>query len=74
MGKLQIAVRISPPLLEELNSYVEPVGMSKTDVVIARYLDCAEDVSLSQRLAEVERKLMALEVLVKDQRNASKGE
>lgn len=66
MGKPQIAIRIPSPLLEELNSYVERVGTSKTDVVvsaIARYLDCTENVPLSQRLAEVERRLAALEAM-----------
>jgi hypothetical protein len=32
---------------------------------IATYLGCAEDVPLNQRLAEVERKVAELEVLVK---------
>ncbi|MFM6321544.1 MAG: hypothetical protein ACKPH1_17455 [Microcystis panniformis] len=36
MGKPQIAVRIPPPLLAELNQYVERVGTSKTDVIIFR--------------------------------------
>ena len=64
MGKPQIAIRIPHSLLEELNSYVERFGSSKTDVVIsaiARYLDCTEDVPLSQRLAAVERRLAELE-------------
>ncbi len=65
--KPQIAIRIPPPLLEELNSYIERVGASKTDVVsaIARYLDCAVDVPLSQRLAEIERRLALLEADVR---------
>jgi hypothetical protein len=68
MGKPHLAVRIPPSLLAELNSYVEQVGTSKTDVVvsaIAAYLGCAETVPLSQRMAEVERKVAELEVLVK---------
>ncbi len=68
MGKPQIAVRIPPSLLAELNQYVERTGTSKTDVVvsaIAQYLGCAENVPLSQRMAEVERRLAELEVLVK---------
>ena len=35
MGKPQIAVRIPPPLLAELNQYVERVGTSKTDVIVS---------------------------------------
>ncbi|MCZ8188535.1 MAG: DNA-binding domain-containing protein [Microcystis sp. LE19-338.1B] len=68
MGKPQIAVRIPPPLLAELNQYVERVGTSKTDVIIsaiAASLGCAETVPLSQRMAELERKVAELEALVK---------
>ncbi|MBE9246351.1 DNA-binding domain-containing protein [Microcystis aeruginosa LEGE 00239] len=64
MGKPQIAVRIPPPLLAELNQYVERVGTSKTDVIvsaIAQYLGCAETVPLSQRVAELERRMAAIE-------------
>ena len=35
MGKPQIAVRIPPPLLAELNQYVERIGTSKTDVIVS---------------------------------------
>ncbi|MFN6274436.1 MAG: DNA-binding domain-containing protein [Microcystis sp.] len=69
MGKPQIAVRIPPPLLAELNQYVERVGTSKTDVIIsaiAAYLGCAETVPLSQRIAEVERKVAELEAQMRD--------
>ena len=68
MRKPQITVRISPSLLTSLNQYVEKTGTSKTDVVIsaiAQYLDCAEEVPLSQRMAEVENRLTELEDLVK---------
>jgi hypothetical protein len=68
MGKPQIAVRIPPPLLAELNQYVERVGTSKTDVIIsaiAAYLGCAETVPLSQRVAELETKVKELKVLLK---------
>jgi hypothetical protein len=64
MGKPQIAVRIPPPLLAELNQYVKQTGTSKTDVVvsaIAQYLGCADSVPLSQRMAELERRLAVLE-------------
>ncbi len=68
MGKPQIAIRIPPPLLAELNQYVERVGTSKTDVIvsaIAAYLGCAETVPLSQRMAELERKVAELEATIK---------
>ena len=64
MGKPQITVRLSPSLLMELNHYIECTGTSKTDVVvsaIAQYLDCAEEVPLSQRMAELEKKVAKLE-------------
>ncbi len=67
MAKSQIAVRVPPSLLAELNQYVEKTGTSKTDVVvsaIAQYLGCAENVPLSQRLAEVERRVGELEAKV----------
>ncbi|MFM6790655.1 MAG: DNA-binding domain-containing protein [Microcystis panniformis] len=69
MGKPQIAVRIPPPLLAELNQYVERVGTSKTDVIvsaIAAYLGCAETVPLSQRVAELERKMAELKAQMRD--------
>ena len=68
MGKPQIAVRVPPPLLAELNSYVEKTGTSKTDVVVgalAQYLGCAENVPLSQRMAALEAKVEELQALVK---------
>ena len=68
MGKPQIVVRMLPPLLAELNNYVEQVGTSKTDVVvsaIAQYLGCADTVPLSQRVAELEVKVEQLQALVK---------
>ncbi len=67
MAKSQIAVRVPPSLLAELNQYVEKTGTSKTDVVvsaIAQYLGCAESVPLSQRLAELERRVAAVETKV----------
>ncbi len=68
MKKPQITVRISPSLLNSLNQYVEETGTSKTDVVIsaiAQYLDCADQVSINQRIAELEKKVAELEVEVR---------
>ena len=64
MAKSQIAVRVSPSLLAELNQYVRQTGASKTDVVvsaIATYLGCAETVPLSQRVADLERRIAVIE-------------
>jgi predicted DNA-binding protein len=68
MGKPQIAIRMPPSLLQELNNYVELTGMSKTDVVvsaISQYLGCGSDVALSQRVAELELQMKELRALVK---------
>ncbi len=64
MGKPQIAIRMPPSLLAELNRYVERTGTTKTDVVvsaIAQYLGCSDSVPLSQRMAELERRFAELE-------------
>ena len=67
MKKPQITVRLSPSLLMELDQYAENSGTSKTDVVvsaIAQYIGCNESVRLSQRIAELERRLVALETKI----------
>ncbi len=67
MTKPQITIRLSPSLLNSLNQYVEETGTSKTDVVvsaIAQYLGCAESMPLSQRLAELERRIAAVETKI----------
>jgi hypothetical protein len=66
--KPQITVRISPPLLTELNQYVKQTGTSKTDVVVsalAQYLGNAEAAPMSQRVAELEKRVAALEIDVR---------
>ena len=68
MSKPHLAIRIPPSLLVELNSYVEEVGASKTDVVvsaIATYFGCAEAVPLSQRVSGLELQMKELRTLVK---------
>jgi predicted DNA-binding protein len=68
MSKGQIAVRIPQPLLDRLNDYINRTGASKTDVVIgaiANYLGCEEDVSLHQRVNELEKRLTQLENILK---------
>ena len=68
MTKSQIAVRIPPSLLTELNQYVERTGTSKTNVVVsalAQYLGCADNVPLTQRVAALEAQMAELTALVK---------
>lgn len=67
MAKSQVAVRIPPYLLQQLNNYVEQTGTCKTDVIvsaIAQDLGCTSAVPLSQRIAELEAKV-ELQALVK---------
>ncbi len=74
MTKPQITIRLSPSLLNSLNQYVEETGTSKTDVVvsaIAQYLGCAESMPLSQRMAEVERRVAELEAEMRSKREVS---
>ena len=70
MGKPQITVRISPALLNSLNQCVESTGTLKTDVVISeisQYLGCADQVSINQRIADLENKVTKLEFEVRGQ-------
>ncbi|MGB5631263.1 MAG: hypothetical protein WBM86_00615 [Waterburya sp.] len=51
----------------ELDQYIERTGTSKTDVVvsaIAQYLGCTKEVPLSQRMAELERRMAAVETKI----------
>ena len=64
MVRPQIAIRLPVPLMEKLNAYVKKTGASKTEVMVgalAQYLDFPESIPLSQRVAEVERRLAVLE-------------
>ena len=68
MSKGQIAVRVPQPLLDRLNDYVRRTGASKTDVVIgaiSNYLGCEEDVSLHQKVNEMEKRLTEIETQLK---------
>ena len=72
MSKSSLGLRIPTSLFNELNSYVEKTGTSKTEVVcsaIAEYLGCADSVPLSQRMTEFERRLTALEAKTKIETN-----
>ena len=64
MSKSQLGLRLPTSLFNELNRYVEEAGTSKTEVAcsaIAEYLGCADNVPLSQRVADLERKMAVLE-------------
>lgn len=64
MSSVQVGIRIPPRLYERLVIHAAKVGLSKSEVIItalAQYLDCAEDVPLVQRVAEIERRIEILE-------------
>ena len=65
MNKAQISLRMPRSLLTQLNSYLEDAGLSRTEVIvraIASYLTCEENVSLHQRMTQVEQRLNKLEM------------
>ncbi len=68
MARPQIVIRIPPKIFEQLNTYIEQTGVSKTDVVLgalANYLGCAENLPLSQRVAQLEARMVQMEALMK---------
>ncbi len=74
MSKIQLAVRIPEKLQEKLDNYIDQTGATKTEVVInalGQYLDCNENVPFSQRMAEFERRLAALEAKEKIEAGAN---
>ncbi len=67
MARPQIVIRIPPKIFEQLNTYIEQTGVSKTDVVLgalANYLGCAENLPLSQRVAQLEARMVQMEALI----------
>jgi predicted DNA-binding protein len=68
MNTVQLGVRIPSNLNERLTAFLSQTGMSKTEVVInalASYMGCAEEISLTERMASLEAKVAMLEALVK---------
>ncbi|ACK70839.1 hypothetical protein PCC7424_2418 [Gloeothece citriformis PCC 7424] len=64
MAKPQITIRLSPTLLANLDNYVVKTGSSKTQVVVgalAKYLDCVEELPLTYKILELEKKLTNIE-------------
>ena len=67
MSSVSVGVRIPSNLYEKLLAHTSRVNASKSEVIIsalAHYLESTEDIPLSQRVAEVERKLALLETKV----------
>jgi metal-responsive CopG/Arc/MetJ family transcriptional regulator len=70
MSSVSVGVRIPSNLYEKLLAHVNKVHASKSEVIIsalAQYLESTEDLPLSQRVAEVEKKLAVLESKVEIQ-------
>ncbi len=68
MARPQIVIRIPPYLLEQLNTYMDQTGASKTEVVVgalAQYLGCVENLPLSQKVAELEARMAQIEASMK---------
>ncbi|MDZ8264409.1 hypothetical protein [Nostoc sp. ChiQUE01b] len=64
MTSPQFSIRIPSELEQRLMGYAKQNGMTKTKVMIdalAHYLGCAEDVPLTRRVSELEKRVSALE-------------
>ena len=70
MSSVSVGVRIPSNLYEKLLAHTSKVHTSKSEVIIsalAQYLESTEDIPLSQRVAQVEKKLAVLESKVEMQ-------
>ena len=69
MSKAQISIRMPYSMMNQLNNYAQQTGISKTEIIvraITQYLGCTANVPLSQRIAEIERRVTQLEIKEKD--------
>ena len=69
MSKAQISIRMPYSMMNQLNNYAQQTGISKTEIIvraITQYLGCTDNVPLSQRIAEIERRVTQLEIKEKD--------
>ncbi len=67
MSSVSVGVRIPINLYEKLITHTNKVQMSKSEVVIsalANYLECTEDIPISQRVADLESKVEELQTLL----------
>lgn len=70
MSSVSVGVRIPSNLYKKLLDHAGKVHVSKSRVMIsalAQYLESTEDIPLSQRMTEVEKKLAVLESKVEMQ-------
>ena len=64
MSSVSVGVRIPSNLYEKLINHTHKINTSKSEVIIsalAKYLDATEDVPLSVKVANLEKRIMALE-------------
>ncbi|ELR98087.1 hypothetical protein [Gloeocapsa sp. PCC 73106] len=65
MSSVSVGIRIPSNLYEKLINHAHKVDTSKSEIVIsalAKYLDATEDVPLSVKVANLEKRVIALEV------------
>lgn len=68
MPNISTGIRIPPHLHKRLEDYIAETHATKTEVILtalAQYLGVAEEISLSQRVAELEAQMVELRNLVK---------
>ncbi len=64
MSSVSVGVRIPSNLYEKLINHVHKINTSKSEVIIsalAKYLDVTEDVPLSIKVANLEKRIVLLE-------------
>ena len=64
MSSVSVGVRIPSNLYEKLINHAHKIDTSKSEVIIsalAKYLNATEDVPLSVRVANLEKRIVALE-------------
>lgn len=67
MANTHISIRIPPKLNSQLEAYTERHGATKTEILLsalAKYLEVEPEVSLTDRIASLERRLEKLEINV----------
>jgi predicted DNA-binding protein len=68
MNTVQLGIRIPSSLKQRLTAFMEQTGMSKTEVVtnaLASYIGCTDEISITDRMANIEAKMALLEAMVK---------
>ena len=65
MANTHISIRIPPKLNSQLEAYTERHGATKTEIILsalAKYLEVEPEVSLTDRIAFLERRMTKLEI------------